>query len=444
MNRRDFLQAGILGSLSSFLPARAKAKVLTNRFEPVSSKKFPEKIASMTPKELWDDYHNRLFNKFLPFWDKGGYDSKYGGFMCELYDNGSVQSDEKYIWYQGRAIWVYSYLCNNFGQNPKYLEIAQKTRDFMVKFMYKGNGRWHKSVNRIGNPVKSTGQQEDSPQSIYGALFAAAGLIQLCKATKNEEDLEIAKTSILEAVKRYDSCEYAGIKLGGKIVKGLRAQGHSFMIVWPLTQLLEFHQKPALERLQSEHVDIIMSRFWNPDYGIVNEKLNHDYSRIKGYEDHMFASHSLETQWMIMLEAVRIKDTALFNEAKERSRRIIEMCWDYVHGGWAGEDFYVFSTDKHCRGPKFEVKTMWAHTEVMLACMIVLQYTAEAWAKQWYERARMYVLRTMANTGNGVWRQAVDRFGNNVKRNGISAYRKGNYHQPRYMMMTMKILERMI
>ena len=32
-----------------------------------------------------------------------------GGFMCERNDDGSVASDEKNVWYQGRGIWVHTF-----------------------------------------------------------------------------------------------------------------------------------------------------------------------------------------------------------------------------------------------------------------------------------------------------------------------------------------------
>jgi hypothetical protein len=50
----------------------------------------------------------------------------------------------------------------------------------------------------------------------------------------------------------------------------------------------------------------------------------------------------------------------------------------------------------------------------------------------------------MANTGHGVWRQAVDRSGKDVKRVGVSSKRKGNFHQPRCLMMNILSLDRMI
>ena len=157
----------------------------------------------------------------------------------------------------------------------------------------------------------------------------------------------------------------------------------------------------------------------------------------------MAPGHSIETQWMAMFEAMRIKNGTIFYILKNRVRRIIEMSWDYVFEGMGDGQYHVFSTSEHAYGPVFDTKTMWGHTEALIACMTILEYTGEVWAKEWYERIREFTLRTMP-TGFGVWRQAVDRYGDDKKRSGISIYRKGNFHQPRYQMMNMLSLDRMI
>ncbi len=442
MKRRHFLTTAAMAGIGGVQNTISQPQVSETSFTSASFSHIPDSIAEMSLAELHEDYHKRLFDMYLPYWDKGGYDSENGGFMCELYNDGTVQSDEKFIWYQGRSIWVYAFLYNNFGRDERFLEIARKTRDFMVKFMYKGDGMWLESVDRSGKQIESRGQ--GSGKDIYPAMFAAAGLIELYKASGNEQDFAIAKDSIRTAQRQYNDLAYEGISLSGSNEKGFRSQGHSFMTVWPLTQLLSFHDDPAFEAIQREHVAHIVNDFWNPDYGIVNETLYHDYSRIPGTETSMAPGHSLETLWMVMYEAIRTKDRALFNTCTERVRRLIEMCWDYVYGGWGTNSFRVFASETHPQGPSYEVKNMWAHTEILIACMTVLEYTGEVWAKEWYERTREYAIRTMANTGHGVWRQAVDRFGNNLKRSGISAYRKGNFHQPRYMMMNLLSLDRII
>ena len=86
---------------------------------------------------------------------------------------------------------------------------------------------------------------------------------------------------------------------------------------------------------------------------------------------------------------------------------------------------------------------MWSHCEVLIALLHIFEYTGEQRVKEWYERARAYTLKAF-DTDYGVWRQAVDRYGRDVKRNGVPSNRKGNFHQPRYLMLNLLCLDRMI
>ena len=263
----------------------------------------------MSLEALREDYRRRLFEQYLPFWEKGGYDRQRGGFMCELNDDGSVASDEKFIWYQGRALWVYAFLYNNFGKNQHWLDIATRTRDFMVRHMYAGEGKWNEKVHRDGTLLEGVGK------AVYSWLFAAGGLAQYYAAAGNPKDLELAKQSISAAARPTmirlipirTLCSTRPLKSPTKAC-GLKD------IPWSscrsLSQLLGIQPDPQLAKLQQHHVDLIVKRFWNADYGIANEYLQHDYSRIPGAESHTFAGHSLETLWIVMHEALRVKDRA--------------------------------------------------------------------------------------------------------------------------------------
>lgn len=401
-------------------------------------------LAGLTLEELAGDYRDRLFKQYLPFWDKGGYDSQLGGFMCELHDDGTVADDTKHIWYQGRGIWVYSYLYNRIRKEASYREIACKSAEFLKKNFYLGEGNWRSGVSREGQPVADV-KGQGSDKDIYGALFSAAGLIEFYKVNGDPEDLKIAIDSIKASVRRYENPEYEGVSAGASSAKGLRTQGHSFMFVWVLSDLLSFHDDAALSALQREHVQHLTQHFWNPDFGIVNEHLRHDYSRLPGQEGVMLASgHSLEALWMVMHEAKRVGDKQLFATCKERIRRLIEMTWDYVFGGMCSEDYHVFETDGKRPGPNLDLKVMWAHTEMLIATLSVFEHTGETWAREWYERCRAYSHRCFATKSHGVWIQAVDRMGADKQRPGISIHRKDNFHQIRYLMMNLEAIERMI
>ena len=390
----------------------------------------------------WGSLHSlcqrQLFDEYLPFWERGGIDETHGGFMCYLYDDGSVENDRKDIWYQGRGIWVYSYLYNELDKQAKWLEFAREARDFMVEHMHRGDGTWLTTVDRVGKPVSSIAI--DRSNNVYGALFAAAGLIQYAKATGSEEDLELARLSINKSVQRYEEDDYLGATVSGVDATGLRAQGHSFMFVWVVPQLLELLDDPKLEALVQGHLDALQNYYWNPDFNISNEFLYHDYSRIPSQAGFMVPGHSIEAQWMAMQEAARQGDNTRAHVFKDRMRHLIEMSWDYVFGGTCDTAYYAEATDTHPAGPVFDVKTMWAQTEVALGCLMADEFNGEDWARDWFEHSWSFLQKTML-TDTGVWRQAVDRQGNDKQREGISIYRRGNFHQPRCLMYMMQILE---
>ncbi len=432
MKRRRFILT-TLGTPALTIPGLSVA----NGKEYTTGYKSSEYIAGVTLHEHRDQLRGMLYDEYLPFWNNGGYDKKYGGFICNLSKEGIPVDDEKFIWYQGRAIWVYSFLYNNFGHNPEFLEIARSTRDFMVKNMYLGEGRWAELVRRNGYVIKGVEPGSD----IYGWLFAANGLSEYYKISGEEEDIRLVKESIWAAVKAYDSPHYQE----GTGLEGLRIQGHSMIFIRLLAQLLKYQNDDRLEELMDFHVDKLMTNFYHPGYRISNEMLNHDYSRIKGEEGLMFLGHSLETQWMVMQLALQKKDQVLFDKAKNNFRRFLEMGWDYNFDGWASENYQVFGSEDYILGTDYSTKTMWAHTEILVGCMMVFENTGEAWARDWYQRTWEYVLKTF-RLGVGAWEQAVNREGEPISREkwGINPMRRGNYHQPRFLMLNMLSLDRMI
>ena len=448
MKRRSFITSTLTAGIPAFhLASCGNKKDTAGTARNTSESILPATLAGKTIEELRDDYHHRFFDRYLPFWDRGGIDES-GAIFCNLNDDGTVYNDEVFNWYQGRAIWVYSFLYNNFGKNSRYIEIARKARNFLVKNLYAGNGKWYEKSNRNGNII------EGVSDVIYGWIIVATGLQEYYKAVGNDEDLNLAIESLRAALKTYDNPDYTGSQNWGGYSsdiprKGIRDQGYHMVFIRLLTQLLSHYSDPWLEELAGKQVDLLMNKFFNAEYGISNENLNHDYSRIKGYEDYMYIGHSLETQWMVMFEAIRTKDRMLFDTCKNNIRRNLELCWDYIFEGYGGDGhFYVFDGPERTREKMYNEKSMWSHTEILIATLTVLEYTGESWARDFYERTYTYAINKF-DTPYGVWRQGVNRFGEEMKRDvnkimGITNKRKGNFHMPRAFMLNMLSLNRMI
>ena len=106
MDRRNFLNTSFLtllmaGSYSCNNKIGRKNKLLATD---------NNTLAGFTLEELHDEYQSDLFNDFLPFLDKYVIDHELGGFMCNTDRDGSRINTDKISWYNGRGVWVYSFL----------------------------------------------------------------------------------------------------------------------------------------------------------------------------------------------------------------------------------------------------------------------------------------------------------------------------------------------
>ena len=94
MKRRRFISS-TLGASALTLPAWS----CINRTKLPAGNSPSEHIAGVTLQSHLDELRSMLYDEYLPFWDKGGYDKKYGGFICNLNKDGVPVDDEKFMFY---------------------------------------------------------------------------------------------------------------------------------------------------------------------------------------------------------------------------------------------------------------------------------------------------------------------------------------------------------
>ena len=75
-------------------------------------------------KKLANRYKTELLDSVLPFWLKNSIDKEYGGYFSCLDRDGSVYDTDKFIWLQGREVWLFSMLCNKLGKKQEWLDAA--------------------------------------------------------------------------------------------------------------------------------------------------------------------------------------------------------------------------------------------------------------------------------------------------------------------------------
>ena len=63
-------------------------------------------------KQLAAQYKNELFENVLPFWLHRSQDFEQGGYYTCLNRRGEVFDTDKFVWLQGREVWLFSMLYN--------------------------------------------------------------------------------------------------------------------------------------------------------------------------------------------------------------------------------------------------------------------------------------------------------------------------------------------
>ena len=403
-------------------------------------------LAGMTLPDLRDRYRSELFENYLPFWDRFGIDHEHGGFMCSLdYDGTRVNSD-KLLWFQGRGIWIYSFLYNHFGQNAKHLEVARKTKDFILKHAPQPDGWWAEEFARDGRVKKAfTGD-------IYGMYFVAEGLQEYAWATQNDEVREFAFTVTKKLFRHMERPDFRFMGTGDP---GVRAQGLWMVNLRIATQILRRWKDPEIDAIADRCVDAVINRHYNPEIGLNTEMLNFDFSRPKGEETKSLLGHSIETLWMIMDEADRRNDRKLWDTCAERIQRHIEVGWDHVYGGlaqWINVDQggYVWpperpvGTDLEFKfiGEYQYMKPLWALNEILIATLSVFERTGAEWAARFFGMAQEVIEQKFSMRKHG--QPGYMLFGDRRMAYRPHVARQDNYHPPRQMMLTILTLGRMI
>jgi mannose/cellobiose epimerase-like protein (N-acyl-D-glucosamine 2-epimerase family) len=434
MNRRAFIglttTAGI--SLTNLTGLNAQ--------KPVNQHSRKLKLGGLSLNQLAQQYRRDLFDDFLPFMDRHVIDHELGGFMCNTDHMGTRANENKNSWFEGRGTWVYSFLYNNLAREPKVLDVARRSVEFILKSKPAPTELWPKELTREGKPLTSADGE------IYGDLFIAEGLAEYSKATGGRQYWGLAREILFKCLDIYDRPDYrptiGQTYLGptAKSFPGARIQGVWMVVVRLVTQMLEMRADAELEKVADRCVDAITKHHYNPEFGLINELLNHDLTRPNDeYAQLVYTGHSIENLWMLMFEATRRRDKELFETFSAWFKRHVEIAWDDVYGG-------VFRNLQDVERNVWLVdKVLWLQEEVLIGSQFIYEQTGAEWAKEMFERMYKYVLEKypLKSHGSPLWMFASDR------KVSYEAFLKlpkrvENFHHPRHLMLNLLSVERMI
>ena len=384
-------------------------------------------------KKLANRYKTELLDSVLPFWLKNSIDKEYGGYFSCLDRDGSVYDTDKFIWLQGREVWLFSMLCNKLGKKQEWLDAAIQGAEFLKKYGHNGDYDFYFSLTREGKPLVE-------PYNIFSNTFACMAFAQLAKATGSEEYAEISRRIFKRILERRGNPKGKW----SKAVPGTRPMKDFALPMIICNMALEvediINDPQQLEKTIDECLHEVLDVFYQPDLGCMLENVSSlDNSRLDCFEGREInPGHNLEALWFMMNLGIRRNDKALVNKCVEISLSVIERGWDKEYGG-----IFYFLDSKGAPQQKLEwdQKLWWVHIESAIAMIKGYQLTGNKKCLEWFEKLDEYMWSRFKDPLHPEWFGYLNRRGEMLlPLKGVKW--KGCFHVPRGLFEIWQILEK--
>ncbi len=385
----------------------------------------------MNFKNLSNQYKSELLENVIPFWEKKSVDNNYGGFFTCLDREGKVFDTDKFIWLQGRQVWMFSKLYNEVEKKQNWLEIATGGANFLKKHGHDGNLNWYFSLTRDGKPLVQ-------PYNIFSDCFATMAFGQLYKATGKEEYAEIAKNTFDNILKRSENPKGKY----NKLVPGTRPlKGFSLPMILCNQSLEIEHLLPAdmVEKTIQDAIHEVMEIFYQPDSGLILENVNPDGNFSDSFEGRLLnPGHAIEAMWFIMDLAVRQNNNDLIKKAVDILLRTLKYGWDDKYGGI----FYFLDIKGYPpQQLEWDQKLWWVHIETLISLIKAYSLTGNQECLNWFEKVHEYTWSHFADPEFGEWYGYLNRQGEVLLPLKGGKW-KGCFHVPRGLFQVWKTLEK--
>ncbi len=384
-------------------------------------------------KQISSRYKRELLENCLPFWLEHSQDKEYGGYFSCLNRDGSVYDTDKFIWLQGREVWMFAMLYNNVEKNRQWLDCAIQGAEFLKKYGHDENWDFYFSVNREGRPLVQ-------PYNIFSNTFACMAFAQLAKATGNDEYALIARRIFGRILERHSNPKGQWCKAypGTRPMKDFALPMIICNMALEIEDILE--DKSVLEQTIDTCLHEVFDVFYQPELGCMLENVSSvDGAPVDCFEGREInPGHDLEALWFMMNLGVRRGDKALIEKCVEIALLVIERGWDKEFGG-----IYYFLDAKGVPQQKLEwdQKLWWVHIESAIAMLKGYQLTGNEKCLEWFLKLDAYLWDNFKDKEYPEWFGYLNRRGEVLLPLKGGKW-KGCFHVPRGLYQIWQLAEK--
>ena len=362
-------------------------------------------------------YRAELLDRVIPFWLRHSLDREYGGTFTCLTREGAIYDSRKYIWLQGRAVWMFSKLYNELEQRAEFLDAARLILDFLRRHSRDEQGRYYFSLTREGRP--SFYQRKP-----YSAVFAMLGMLEFSKATS---DLGLRQEAIdlFWQIRKW---------IQDPTLLGRPPQATTLADVMVTasmaSEIAKVDPDPRYREVLRECLTASKVFY---DHG---RRIFLEYQPADTPEGRLFCpGDSIEASWFLLHAGPDEEMRTLLLDSIEGA---LEFGWDQEYGGL----YYFMDVDGLPPLPlESNMKLWWPHTEAIYATILAHSLTRDPKWLKWLERIDDYAFAHFSDPKHGEWFGYCDRRGeltNTAKGNNY----KGCFHVPRMLLASYRLLSR--
>ena len=389
------------------------------------------------PAKLAKFYRDGLLDDVVPFWLRHGLDHAHGGFLTALDRDGSVIDDDKSIWFQGRAAWMFATLFNTVEANSQWLAAAQSAVDFVRRHGTDANGKLYFTTTREGRPLRMR-------RYVYSEAFAAIASAALARATGESRAAEDA----VKYFASYLSYSFEADRMPAKVDPKTRPT----MGIGPLMIAIATAQElrhnlgdvAAAGRTCSDWIDWAIAQiecyFLKPEHQALMEIVGADGAVIDHFDGRLLnPGHALECAWFILHEGKHRADQRLIELGLTILDWMWKRGWDEEYGGlFYFRDLRGLPVQEYWHDMKF----WWPHCEAIIATLLAWTITGNEKYAAWHAQVHHWSFRHFPDSQFGEWYGYLHRDGR------ISTQLKGNmwkgpFHLPRMQWYCWQLLARL-
>ena len=399
-------------------------------------------MLNLTSLEKVRDYYKKhLFDDVLHFWEKRVTDNIAGGYFTCFNRKGTLTNADKFIWMQGRNLWMFSAIHNSISKDQKWIKLAEHGRQYLIEKAYAGNGRWHYHLNQKGEIIKG-------PISIFSDLFVVGGLSEYAVASGSDADRNLIKVTFDAIEKNTYDLDFKDIYHNTWDPRFMR-HGIYMINVITLPIIAQVLGSQQVKSLMDFCLQKILYVFAKDDHQALFEAVGRKGEFIDEPEGRViYPGHLMESCWACIEEGLRRNDTEIVKRGVEIARWGYQWGFDQEFGGIVSYRDEKYDEPMQLDwnkavGMQWHDKNFWVNAEALYLTGLVATTTDN---DEWFDRfvkQHDWCRNFLFDPEFGEWYSELYRDGR-IKNSDKGSEWKAAYHVPRALLLTYKALDRYI